>query len=85
MFETVMTSALVILLFGGFVAEVCWARNLVRQTLRDEELMQAFREFGRLFCSPFRSLGAALDQHFDTLVGMAQTVLWPKKQEEKKR
>lgn len=84
MFETVMMSILVVLVFGGFVAEICWARNLVRQTLRDEELMQAFREFGCFLCRPFRSLGAALDQHFNTLVDTAQTVLWPKKREEKK-
>lgn len=82
MFERVMMATLAVLVLGGFTAEVCWARNLVKQTLRDKELMEAFREFGRFICTPFRSLGAALDQQFDVLVDTAQTVLWPKKKED---
>lgn len=84
MFYRMMTATLVVLVLGGFIAEVCWAKNVVKQTLRDEELMQAFRAFGRFLLTPFRSLGAALDQQFGTLVGTAQTVLWPKKREEGK-
>ena len=84
MFNKIMMATLAVLVLGGFTVEICWARNLVRQTLRDEELMQAFRAFGRFLLTPFRSLGAALDQQFETLVGTAQTVLWPKKKEEER-
>lgn len=77
-------ATLVVLVLGGFAVEICWAKNLVKQTLRDEELMQAFRAFGRFLMTPFRSLGTALDQQFNTLVDTAQTVLWPKKREEGK-
>lgn len=82
MFERIMMSLLFVLVVGGFTVEICWARNLVKQTLRDEELMEAFREFGRFICTPFRSLAAGLDQQFDTLVDTAQVVLWPKKRKE---
>lgn len=80
-----MMSLLFVLVAGGLTVEICWARNLVRQTLRDEELMQAFREFGRFILTPFRSLGAALDQQFNMMVDTAQTVLWPRKKEEERK
>ncbi len=85
MFNTVMTSLLCLLVVGGLTAEVCWARNLVRQTLRDPEMMEAFRVFGRLIATPFRSVGSSLDQQFNHLVGTAQVVLWPEKKKEEKR
>ena len=82
MLHKVLTAMLVVLVVGGLTVEICWARNLVRQTLRDEELMAAFRQFGRWLATPFRSLGASLDQMFDSLVNTAQVVLWPTKKKE---
>lgn len=85
MFEKVMFGILAVLVTGGLVLEICWGRNLIRQTLRDEEMMEAFRVFGRLIISPFRSMGATLGQPFNTLVDTAQVVLWPKRKKEEKK
>jgi len=82
--ERIMMSLLFVIVVGGLTAEVCWARNLVKQTLRDEELMTALREFGRFIATPFRSVGSSLGQQFNTMVDTAQVVLWPSKKEDKK-
>ncbi len=36
-------SIVILLLLAGFTAEFCWLRNLVRQSLRDEDMAIFFR------------------------------------------